>query len=249
MPESAHTEGDQKGKFCSLRASKCKPCRNSYKKPCKATAKGWNQQVAGFTSKFRQKYKDGFRYSSQNAHHIACVASVTEIVTRDASLELIVRATKWCVNDASNMIALPLWPHTFEWYVKFNQDDLVFRTERGEPPFKDLAMHDYDHDQYNSDVSLELEQVVKNVKAKKKKHHVAVATLVSQLNNVISSFRGTLTGRNTHQAWLDGVRDNPGWYKAFSLSKANPTAKAFPSSDNELGKKLEETHRLINMGR
>ena len=170
-------------------------------------------------------------------------------MTREASLELIVRATKWCVNDAENMIALPLWPHTFQWYVKFNKTGYLYRTTLDEPPFKNLAMHDYDHDQYNKDVSEALKSAVNKVKAKKKKHKEAVATLVSQLNAVVSKYRGTLTGRGTHRAWLAGLSGSSDWYKAFSLSKTSPTPKAFPASDNGLGEKLEETHRLMNLGR
>ncbi len=249
-----HTKGGKKGLFCSLRAGKC-PCGNKYTAPCDATAAAWEAASEGST-KFLQKYteKDGTstsRFSSQNAHHIACVASVTAKVTCNTEIDKVVRVTKWCVNDKSNMIALPLWPHTFEWYIKFQTDVYMFRRNPPPPPFVGLAQHDYDHGRYIKEVGDAVDRVVKSVKLAIKNHEDNPSgDLSGGLNGVIADFQAKLQGRDTQGAWMDGLMDRgQKWYTAFSMCTSDPTPKAFPVDNNALDQKVQETHRLMNLGR
>ena len=122
MSES-HTKGAIEGQFCSQRKDTC-DCPtgsgNKYKKLCQPSA-DWGK----YPQKYTKSVKDGDDlvekvYKSvrraHEAHHIACVASVTKIITKSSDIRSIVHNTGWCVNDGDNVIALPMWAHTILWY-------------------------------------------------------------------------------------------------------------------------------------
>lgn len=243
-----HTKGDSKNNFCSLRKDPC-PCGKSYTAPCEATAAAWEAESAG-SSKYVQRYGKGARRRSYEAHHIACVAAVTGIITVNPTIESIVWNTTWCVNDADNMIALPLWPHTIEWYFDLDKKSIAQKKARGArlepsvgaPPFKDLAHHDYDHGEYIEEVNTSLEKVVTEAQAAAAKDHKdKTGNLAGKLNGVIKKHKGKLKARGTHAAWEDGMNDPSGeWYEAFSMSELNPSVRAFPSPSNPLWEKMLE---------
>lgn len=240
-----HSKGTKINKFCSLRKTTC-PCGNKYKAPCKAVAAGWEVQAAG-SSKYAQRYMASARRRSHEAHHIACVASVTQMVLKmvDMDLRPIVSNTKWCVNVEDNMIALPLWPHTLQWYctkmggIRKKKRGGKWSASVSAPPFKDLAQHDYDHFPYLEEVAQSLDPIPDGVEKAKEKHKDPTDLLAKKLNGVISKHKPDLKGRGTHAAWQRGMNTPNGtWYKAFSMSKSNPTARSFPKAGNELGEKL-----------
>src|SRR5262249_20895193 len=139
---AGHSEGAERKEFCSLRKD---PCDHfSYTAPCKAQAAGWD--------KYPQKYKSGAIERSHEAHHVACVAAVTGIITKNDGIAKVVENTKWCVNKPDNMIALPMWGHTFCWYVDLATGDMhqekvgdKFVSTVDPPPFVNLTQHNYDH--------------------------------------------------------------------------------------------------------
>jgi hypothetical protein len=245
----AHTKGDSRNKFCSLRKDPC-PCGNSYTSPCDSVAAGWEAEAAG-SSKYVQRYGKGARRRSHEAHHIACVAAVTGIITVNEDIKDIVWNTKWCVNVDTNMIALPLWPHTIEWYFDLGTKSLMQGPAKGgrkkptvnAPPYKDLAHHDYDHGEYINEVNETLKRVVTAAKAAVAKDHKdPTGNLAGKLNSSIGKHKKGLMGRGTHAAWEEGMNDPNGtWYEKFSMSADNPSPRAFPAPNNTLWEKMLET--------
>lgn len=180
------------------------------------------------------------------AHHILCVASVTGKITTNADIEPIVQATKWCVNKADNMIALPLWAHTLTWYVDMTTGDVRETTENGRriptvdgPPFKNLAQHDYDHGKYIEDVDANLEKIVDQVIMQGDAHKDSTKTLDAKLNGIIGNWEKTLKKSDTHKSWEDGMNGVKDWYKPFSMA-ASPSPRVFPLGSNRLAKKIKE---------
>jgi hypothetical protein len=243
---SGHTEGDEKDKFCSLRADTCN-CGEKYREHCDAEASAWEAAAAG-SSSYVQRYGPGARRRSHEAHHIACVAAVTGIITTNGDIDSIVRATVWCVNRKNNMIALPLWPHTIEWYFSLSDRALKAAGAAGQraatvqaPPFADLAHHDYDHGEYIKDVNADLKSIAQQVEEAADEHTDPTGNLAGALDGVVTKYKATLQGRGTHGAWQLGMNDATGtsdWYKAFSMTKSNPTPRAFPAPSNYLWQKM-----------
>jgi len=245
-----HGSGDYDGEFCSLRKDNCG--HNEYKVPCAATAAGWDAIAAG-SSTYLQKKTTGVQDVSQNAHHLLCVSCVTAGVTRKDGIELIVKVTKWCVNNSKNMIALPLWPHTHEWYVSFDLANNTFAIEApvAAPPFENLAQHDYDHSPYIKEVSKAIKNVVNKltVSTEAKCNKKTAATFAGQLDALSDKFRAKLEGRPTHEKWNAGrLGDDEEWYEAFSMATDDPTERPFPNGGKgRLGKKIKETLRLLKL--
>jgi hypothetical protein len=232
-----HSEGAQSGSklFCALRTDQCSPCGNKYKEPCDAEAAGWG--------KYAQKYKSTARERSHEAHHILCVAAVTGqlIATDDASVTLVIENTKWCVNDAKNMIALPMWGHTFTWYVDL---DTGKHRNPDAPAFKDLAQHNYDHGPYLEEVEKDLVRIADQLKKALKPHpEKPNSTLAAKLDAAITKRKKQLKKGGTHGAWAKGKKDRDSdWYEPFSMA-TNPSPLTFPFADNDLGQRLQA---LIN---
>ncbi len=242
---AGHTEGLKKVKFCSKRAEKCE-CGNKYRAPCEGEAAGWDAIAPG-CSRYAAKLLTGAQTRSHEAHHVACVASVTGVITANASIDPIVRSTVWCVNVASNMIALPLWPHSIQWYVMMATGTLEL--DPVAPPFADVPQHDYDHGRYNKEVEDSLREIPGMAKKAAKKHKDPTGNLAGQLDAVVTKHRGELTGRSTHAAWLAGVAGDKDWYKAFSMSTSDPKERAFPlvGLNNRMSRKIAAVVRLFRM--
>jgi hypothetical protein len=244
---AGHTKGDKVKEFCSLRKDTC-PCGESYQEHCVAEASAWEAQAAG-SSKYVQRYGSGARRRSYEAHHIACVAAVTGIITVNEEIRSIVEQTKWCVNRKNNMIALPLWPHTIEWYFNLGARTLKQTDEpsgrrkpsTGPPPYAGLAHHDYDHGEYIEEVNLDLRRVAARAqRAAEENHDDPTGNLAGALDGVIDKHKANLQGRSTHAAWEQGMNGEANWYKQFSMSQDNPSERAFPAPSNELWEKMLE---------
>jgi hypothetical protein len=153
------------------------------------------------------------------------------------------------------MIALPLWPHTIEWYFNLREQILLkdltggsWRATVDAPPFDGLAQHDYDHNEYSSEVDRYLEAILDNVEEVAATHpDNPSGNLAGALNGVTDKYKATLEGRGTHAAWEEGMNETrtsrSEWYKAFSMTKLKPKRRAFPAPGNRLWKKMLETAR------
>ncbi len=247
---AGHTEGAQKGLFCSLRTEKCDPCSNKYKDIMKGT-ESWG--------KYKQKHRTLISIErSPEAHHVLPVASVTGNITANEKIrEEVVKNTKWCVNDKLNMIALPLFEMTFTHYLVEHDPDTG--TPIPAPDFAGLPMHNYGHAAFQKEVNMELERVGEDAKDNTEKHEEASKTLLAAMNAQRDFFRPKLNsrgdrGNGTHVEFLNAMGLNedgtefsgrvPKWYVPFSMAK-KPSSRAFPSTARKSGlsKKLND---LIN---
>jgi hypothetical protein len=231
--------------FCSLR-SNCCPCKNDYRAPCVDEMARWSalsSDLTGDADAWKFKKLVGRAQQLQawggQAHHALCVASVTKEITKVEEIKPTLEVTVWCVNKADNMIALPVWPMTINWYGKFAKSSggdvtwaaLVANTPR--PPFKALAQHDYDHNLYNERLNKSLEEITKNVKRSKKKHEETSADLVASLERKRKRQLVSMQGRTTHEGWFNGFLGKPDWYKPFSMVESGQTERAFPAVGDE----------------
>ena len=257
----SHSDGVKINKFCALRKNNCG--HNKYQENCKPS-ENWGkypQQYTGsvkdkVTKKIISKFKDA-RRRSYEAHHVVCVASVTGIIAKNDTIRDVVKNTKWCVNYKPNMIALPLWAHTIQWYCHFSKASPlhpeIMNTEVGSnyrmsiapaPPFKDLPQHDYDHACYIDEIEKELADVVKELHEIAGKHEDQKKMLKDELERIVNKYKQELQTRGqrsggTHAAWNWGmnISDSP-WYLPFSMAK-----------DGEVDERIFPTMNLSDGGR
>jgi HNH/ENDO VII superfamily nuclease len=232
----SHTEGAKEGLFCSLRMDKC-PCGNKYQDIMKGT-ESWG------------KYPQAHRVllaveRSPEAHHVLPVASVTGEITANSKIKKeVIENTKWCVNDLSNMIALPLFEMTFLHYL--------IKDVPTPPPFEGLPMHNYDHGAFQTEVGDELKKIGKDTAQNTKAHEKVTAELLSAMNTTRDFFKPELEsrgkrGKGTHGEFVNAMDAEEGdtsaekWYVPFSMA-AKPSAKPFPSAARKSGlsKKLAD---------
>jgi hypothetical protein len=236
--------------FCAIRHCD----HNDHREPCEGTANRWDAEarvsrpgLARAASKFAQKYGKKARLTSYQAHHIASVSCVRVIIAEHEPIRGTVEQTNWCVNEANNMIALPVWAHTISWYVdvtkasRADKDLGAALLDVCAPPFAGLAQHDYDHGPYREEVAEAL-QIVRDRVAEAASQHKEVGpsqVLADGLSEVIAEGKRQLQERRTHEGWLDGM-SNPGgrWYFEFSMARATPTERVFPVRGSDLLQKV-----------
>lgn len=226
-----HNRAKFKRDFCAVAAQPSCGCSidADYIAVCKPSWADYSYvvDVAG-----KNKYDKVFE-----AHHILCAASVGTMIV-DASgkgVSTIVGDTEWCINTKKNMLAMPLWGHTVQWYC--NVGALTLRSaNRGAPPFKNLPQHDWDHTGnggYQDEVDTELKKIVKDLK--KAGHDATTFDLAGELDDLSQHFKDELKDRGnrgspkgTHAGWNKG-RDDPDseWYAPFSMA-ASVTGKGYP---------------------
>lgn len=239
---SKHSEGVQKGKFCALRTGSDAKCThedgspgNQYRENCKP--RSWANDVffQGSSKAVEKSYE---------AHHLLCVASVTEFLAKKSNLQTVIKQTKWCINAKKNMFAMPLWGHTIKYYCdietrRMKIDDRIRKRKEG-PPFKNIPHHDYDHNAtggYKDEIDKAIQKLANQVDEQKDKHRQAIKNLKRQLNSLSGKFKAELNRRGrrrggTQNAWKNGRQDSD-WYEPFSMAddgKVNP--KAFPLSSS-----------------
>ncbi|MFA7060609.1 MAG: AHH domain-containing protein [Pedobacter sp.] len=244
-PENNHSAGIKVSKFCALRMEIC-PCENHYKNVIKG-----EEPQEGSSFKFPRKVTveqvSSAIWSSQNAHHIICVASLTKILAKDKKIQKIIKNTVYCVNEESNMIALPLFAHTIYWYRK--------RGNKIEPPFSNLPNHDFDHNLYID----ELEDDLKGINGEIKDagcNNYKPETLADTLKDLSDKYRQKLNDRGrrlggTHKAWGDAKAQESSykqWYRPFSMASLEAMlGKSFPHRgfQEEVNKKLDSIKEAI----
>src|SRR5437868_1274957 len=127
---AGHSEGVQiNDKFCALRTEKCKPCNNEYQKNCKdPNPATWGSFVQGRKMRVDKVFE---------AHHLLCVASVTQFIAGKKEIAEIIQQTQWCINSEKNMLAMPLWGHTIKWYCDLTASG-VLTNQDVPPPFQNI---------------------------------------------------------------------------------------------------------------
>jgi len=249
MSEDAHSDGKVVGDFCAIRtgpSEKCKKDGNNYVDNCTPPPVGW--ATFTFVQGTEKRVDKPFE-----AHHVLCVACVTKFIADCGDLKTVVEQTKWCINAALNMFAMPLWGHTIKYYcsdfvgitkenVKDKLTDETLFTVNAAPLFQNIPMHDYDHNSkkgYKQEIDGKMKELADQVKqTAKEDHKAAVKELAAELDGWSTHFKAELTRRGstrcggTHEAWKKGI-DEPDsdWYKPFSMADDDNEAKrSFPAA-------------------
>jgi hypothetical protein len=228
----AHKAKSGKRNFCSQREKACTLHGNKYREgdevewpkfPRLFRFQEFASWSRGWFPGQRQIVEIDKRPIPENAHHCVCCASVeTEIVT-NPDIQDVIDQTSWCIHHKDNMMALPLWGHTFIWYV--NQMGELIKN-RQEPKFVNRPMHDYDHTPaYKKQVDQELADIATKIKKNTKHHKHRVKELKAELNAQVKHFKSECKRRGkreggTHTAWMKAISDEnyKDWYKPFSMA-------------------------------
>src|ERR1700745_1793603 len=101
-----HERGDRKGKFCTSPADPC--CSDCPGKPetyiSVCEPKAWAAHT--FRRYVKRKVNTGAFDKKYEAHHILCVAPVTQDLLGNETIEGAIEQTLWCINNKDNMIAM-----------------------------------------------------------------------------------------------------------------------------------------------
>jgi len=260
MAESKHKKRGKKwDKFCTVPTRNRCECGNDYIKGCDPKWKSGFQFLTG-------KLQEGVystRPKNYEAHHIMCVGSVEKGLQAEATekqFKPILEKEEWCVNDRSNMLAMPVWGHTVKHYCQITSiAGGMLDIAPLPPPFADLPQHDRDH---NGDLSykFEVDAEIKKIQAQieKSPHDVKAGSIVAKLNSLSSQYRSTLKDRGTrrggtHKCWQDGKSGKDKlWFLPFSMaSTAGAMERAFPSAtfDERVKKWIEKIRKALAGGK
>jgi hypothetical protein len=198
-----HQRGSKKGLFCAVApdGAKCE-CGNDYRENGKPP---WGEVRVPFRSS-----QGNLAFKTFEAHHVLSVAPVTAIVLGAASIDAIVRNTKWCINGKDNMVSMPMMAHTVEWYE--------FQKSSVPPPFANLPQHDWGHGAYLTEVKEKLSAMVKAVEDKSEGHQVTSKNIQADMEQLSSHFQGELRRRG-------GQRED-GTHAAYNQRKCAPFSMA-----------------------
>lgn len=248
---AGHSEGIKVSKFCALRKDKC-PCGNEYQLVCTEAVTKWSSYA------FWQGRKVGVPKRPE-AHHVLCIASVTEFLAIKESIKKIVEQTEWCINAKTNMLAMPLWGHTIKWYCNLAASG-AFAASPAPPPFQNIPQHDYDHNSkkgYTYEVSQAMNNLAQSIEEQAEENHDAPGEdLKSRLNGLSEQFktnlgtRGSTRSGGTHAAWGNAVEEAQSatggttskWYMPFSMADdGNVEERTFPAPgiDSKLANKIQ----------
>jgi hypothetical protein len=219
-------------KFCSIRANpKCGDCKQpkTYVDVCKPS---WN----AFT--YVQLVDGQGMDKKYEAHHILCVSPVTKELAGNTKIQKAIEETDWCINNGTNMIAMPLWGHTVKWYCKITRSRKFMPMDVPAPPFENLPQHNIDHNSkegYTYEITKVCQQLVKDVQ--EAGHDLEAEGLEGALNDLSVEWeaeikrRGTARKGGTHSAWKAAQDDPPdaNWFEPFSMASDSKISKmGFP---------------------
>lgn len=231
-----HSKGVVKAEFCAIRKSKCDHAE--YQKNCVPKPTGWDKP-------YFWQGKTDIKQKKFEAHHLLCVACVTQHIANGKGIVSIVKQTKWCINEKPNMFAMPLWGHTLKFYCRLEVRGLGIeaRTKKRAkiPKFKNIPQHDYDHNSskgYKSEIDYDLAQLASQIRrGKKKKHEARVKDIKAELKSLSRKHKASLRARGkrcggTDKAWKKGKKKvTSNWYEPFSMAATGCIDKrVFPSS-------------------
>src|SRR2546429_1328820 len=231
-----HERGDRKGKFCTTPAAKiCDDCPGSmnYIDVCEPN---WSAHT--FERMVKAKANPFVFDKKYEAHHILCVAPVTQELLGDKKIRGAVEQTKWCINKELNMLAMPLWGHTVKWYCSIDQGGGDIDVDVGAPPFKNIPQHDFDHNckqGYTWEVEEEMKKRVQEIKDSE--HKLKGDSLAGALDDCANDFADKLKKRGkrkggTHKAWKLAQQEppDPNWCHPFSMaSDSKVSSVGFPA--------------------
>ena len=155
------------------------------------------------------------------AHHILSVSCVNTYGDLDSdqrkAVERCCHETDWNINNANNLIALPLFGHTLKWYViDENTDD--------PPGWADLPQHDWDHNSKNgycADVKTAVLKFYGELELVLEEHAITAKSILDDLVKMENNWRKEINvrGKGTHNAWGKSAKDEAGWYEPFSMAE------------------------------
>jgi hypothetical protein len=257
-----HERGVRKGKFCCAAKKKnCGDCpvtdsddkgKKNYIAICDP---GWkNYTFPQYVARKRKPYVYPEKYE---AHHILCVASVTECILGMPGIQGAVRKTQWCINNKPNMIALPLLGHVVKYYCDIDDSDNFTAIKRQvPPPFNGVPCHDVSHDLYQEEVEQALMQIACNVKDQD--HDVQADSLREDLVSHSEHFGEELKARGmrkggVHEGWRLAHRKRPGpdpeWNHPFSMAHDAATSYiTMPTIDEKKQEWISRISKAIASG-
>lgn len=242
-----HKRGAKKGEFCGIPGTPCE-CGNDYIKICEP---GWSSHtfarlVKASTGKFsfEKKYE---------AHHIVCVAPVSTEIIAKPSIDGVIKATKWCINNKNNMMAMPLWGHTVMWYCKITAAGGKLDADTPAPPFANIPQHDWDHncrDGYTDEVVAACKDLAAEIADED--HEVEPEDIKGALDDLSADFKSKLLARGsreggTHKQMIEGGTA-ANWCHPFSMaSNGKVTDKGYPvrQFDDRVAKWVERIKNAI----
>lgn len=254
-----HDRGSREGKFCAVPAKpKCTDCPGSKDYIAVCEPPEWfdhtfsrlvSAKVGPFT--FAKKYE---------AHHVLCVAPVSDKLVSNSAIEGVIKQTKWCINNEQNMLAMPLWGHTVKWYCKDIETKKMIPGGLGAPPFADIPQHDFDHNcngGYTDDIRKACDDLVEEIE--EAEHELKGDSLVGRLNQLSGKWKNELVvtrGKRkggTHAAWAaaQGATADPQWCHPFSMaSEGKVSSIGFPvrNFNDEVMKWINRIADAINSG-
>lgn len=212
-----HSAGVVKDKFCAQRKDTCKD-GNKYRTNCKGYSGTWKYQ----------------------AHHVLCVASVTQFLAKKRELAPVVRQTKWCINAKDNLLAMPIWGTL----TKFYADQFRIGTFKITPGFKNIPVHTYDHNScegYKKEVDGKIQDLADGIAKIKDVHKDPSKTLLGRLNSLRNTMMAELKrrgkrGKGTHKEWLSAISGDVSktWYEPFSMADdGSEEPRTFPVRYNK----------------
>ena len=241
-------------KFCSIRANpKCGDCKQAknYIDACKPA--GWAnysypQMVSGSPTK--KKYE---------AHHILCVSPVTDEIAGKSAIKAAIEETDWCINNPDNMVAMPLWGHTVQWYCRILRSKKYTITDAPAPPFANIPQHNFDHNSkggYTHEIRVECKNLAAEVK--NSGHSLKGDALKGKLDKLSAHWRKQIAKRGaredgTHAAGQAGQKDpdSVAWCKPFSMaSNGKVSSTGFPvrNFDDKVADWVDRIARAIANG-
>lgn len=260
-----HERGATAGEFCTCpNESLCKDCgghgiKKNYRAICEPD---WSDHT--FERRVKKKGHKATAFKKEyEAHHILCVAPVTEQLLGEPKLVPLVKKSKWCINNELNMTAMPLWGHTVKWYCSLEDedDDDYGELEEGvgAPPFKNIPQHDFDHNTkmgYTFEVAEAMAGIANQLEEAKDVHKLPAGSLVEELNDHSKHFASELKDRGkrkggTHKAWGLALKGDAKWCLPFSMAtEAEVTRVGFPAKDfkGKLDKWIKRIAEAIKVG-
>jgi len=276
-----HRRRSKDNKFCCLRAfDKCDLCEHpkNYRDACEPTNPPWHyyEHLRLITYK---KYPDLGGLSealpySHEAHHILCTDSVQKIIFYRSDIRSIIRETKWCINGERNMLAMPIWGQTIQWYCDLETETLkengmfvvdeagqiekVYKIKASKPNFKNIPMHNFGHSgaspdrSYKKEVEVKIQEIADLIAKSKAVHEKKIRALRKELESASDDFRELLKDRGirkggTHKGWQIGMKDrrsSSGWYEPFSMAK-RPREITFPMRGSFQGEMGRKFEKLV----
>lgn len=246
-----HKRGAKKEQFCGIPGNPCE-CGNDYIKICEP---GWSSHTfSRLVNAAAGKFSFDKKYE---AHHVMCVAPVSsEIIAKD-SIDGVVKATVWCINNKDNMLAMPLWGHTVMWYCAITAAGGDIKTDSVPPAFANVPQHDWDHN-CKEGYTWEVEQDAKSLAKELEEmgHEAKPENLAGALNALSSKFVGILATRGareggTHKSFTEGGTGE-NWCHPFSMaSDGKVTSKGYPvrNFDERVKKWIERIAKAIKEGK